>query len=903
MPGAPKKAAKGRLDKYYYLAKEQGLRSRAAFKLVQLEKKYQFLDKATGVLDLCAAPGGWMQIARKTAKPGTPILGIDLDAIKPIPGCVGIVGDITTQKARADIKAELKGKPCNVVLHDGAPNVGLNWTQDAFTQNELVLHSLKLAIDVLSKGGVFVTKIFRSKDYNSLLWIFKQLFSKVEATKPPASRDTSAEIFVVCRDYLAPKKIDPKLLDFRYVFKEFEDKSKLPSVFSKDHSKKAPREGYDTESNPTLYQRVSAFDFVKSNDAVRLLGEFNEIEFRDDKSKEIFGFKCTTDEIKALCADLRVCSKGDYRNILRWKDRVNTMLEELYPKKKKELDDEDDDDEEERDEKEIEIEEMEELEGTLTTAEKKERREKRKKLERRRKLQAKIDLKMVLPGDEVEQEEIDLFALNKIKTDMLDEIAETEVPDFDIADEIRQKKEEKERLAIDAYLERSVNEAINDNTTESRINRMEEELDIWYASAEAKKANPRIIDRRGKKIKNMSDPELDMTLLDSYKKMKEERTQTSNYVPNVSGEVMVEADEEYPMREESEGEEDLSGRESEGEYEEDEEEGDYDDPEFVEQKFKEANKAKNKLLVGEDDGSVDLLTKRSIAWYSQDMFQGLDEENEEEELEKLERSNKQNKNKNKNKNKKRKSRDDDSDEEELIVGQMNRKEEAAKTRAKESRKKGKTEDDEGFEEVPIGFESKLEEEEDYGSDIDPEDQEKAMMLATMLKRDKKLKDELVDGLYNRFAWDDNADDLPMWFQHEEKPHNTPALPITKEIAQEIKDKLKELHARPIKKVAEARARKKMRATRKMEKAKAKAEVIASNADMSNADKSRAIEQLYRKNMKDLNKKKNFNYIVASKGRGATGQPVGKGKGPNRVVDTRLKKDKRAQKKLASKKRK
>eukprot|EP01117_Protostelium_nocturnum_P011071 TRINITY_DN4017_c0_g1_i4.p1 TRINITY_DN4017_c0_g1~~TRINITY_DN4017_c0_g1_i4.p1 ORF type:complete len:616 (+),score=284.03 TRINITY_DN4017_c0_g1_i4:1086-2933(+) len=615
------------------------------------------------------------------------------------------------------------------------------------------------------------------------------------------------------------------------------------------------------------------------------------------------------------------------------------MLEELYPKKKKELDDEDDDDEEERDEKEIEIEEMEELEGTLTTAEKKERREKRKKLERRRKLQAKIDLKMVLPGDEVEQEEIDLFALNKIKTDMLDEIAETEVPDFDIADEIRQKKEEKERLAIDAYLERSVNEAINDNTTESRINRMEEELDIWYASAEAKKANPRIIDRRGKKIKNMSDPELDMTLLDSYKKMKEERTQTSNYVPNVSGEVMVEADEEYPMREESEGEEDLSGRESEGEYEEDEEEGDYDDPEFVEQKFKEANKAKNKLLVGEDDGSVDLLTKRSIAWYSQDMFQGLDEENEEEELEKLERSNKQNKNKNKNKNKKRKSRDDDSDEEELIVGQklersnkqnknknknknkkrksrdddsdeeelivgqMNRKEEAAKTRAKESRKKGKTEDDEGFEEVPIGFESKLEEEEDYGSDIDPEDQEKAMMLATMLKRDKKLKDELVDGLYNRFAWDDNADDLPMWFQHEEKPHNTPALPITKEIAQEIKDKLKELHARPIKKVAEARARKKMRATRKMEKAKAKAEVIASNADMSNADKSRAIEQLYRKNMKDLNKKKNFNYIVASKGRGATGQPVGKGKGPNRVVDTRLKKDKRAQKKLASKKRK
>lgn len=331
------KQGKNRLDKFYKLAKEQGFRSRAAYKLIQLNRKYSFLDQARGVIDLCAAPGGWMQVAGRAVPSGSIVVGVDLVPIKPIPRCVSLVQDIRTSECKSELKQELKNTKVDVVLHDGSPNVGQDWRQDAFAQSELVLASLKLATSFLEKKGWFITKLFRSKDYNPLMYIFNQLFEHVEATKPISSRSVSAEIYIICKDYRAPIKIDPKLLDPKHVFMEIEQKaaSTINSVFHPTKDKRK-REGYDED----LYSCCTVDEFLMSDNPIQVLVQHNELKFKDKNYLENASL-----EIKECCKDLKVLNKKDYKLLLKWRKKTRKqfcMDKEEEKKEEKEEEEEED---------------------------------------------------------------------------------------------------------------------------------------------------------------------------------------------------------------------------------------------------------------------------------------------------------------------------------------------------------------------------------------------------------------------------------------------------------------------------------------------------------------------------------------------------------------------------------
>ena len=322
---------KGRLDKWYKLAKEKGYRARASFKLIQLNRKYGFLEKSKVLLDLCAAPGSWCQVAAETMSPNSLIVGVDVAPIKPIPRTITFQSDITTDKCRAMIRQHLKTWKADTVLHDGAPNVGTAWVQDAFSQAELVLQSLKLAAEFLVEGGTFVTKVFRSKDYNALLWVFHQLFSKVEATKPPSSRSVSAEIFVVCKGFKAPKRIDPKFLDPRSVFAELSDPTpnNEAKVFNPE-KKKRKREGYE-EGDYTQFHEAPASEFIQTKDPVAMLGSLNKLSFEQKQNGDIAlaaldKLPETTTEIRHCCDDLKVLGRKDFRMLLKWRLKARDIF-------------------------------------------------------------------------------------------------------------------------------------------------------------------------------------------------------------------------------------------------------------------------------------------------------------------------------------------------------------------------------------------------------------------------------------------------------------------------------------------------------------------------------------------------------------------------------------------------
>jgi len=209
--------------------------------------------------------------------------------------------------------------------------------------------------------------------------------------------------------------------------------------------------------------------------------------------------------------------------------------------------------------------------------------------------------------------------------------------------------------------------------------------------------------------------------------------------------------------------------------------------------------------------------------------------------------------------------------------------------------KKRKKDDGAFEEVA--------QESDLSDDSDA--QAEALAMGTLMLR-KKQKQALIESTYNRFAWDD-PENLPEWFKDDQAMNNRPILPVTKEQVDQFKEKLKAINARPLRKMVEAKARKKMRALKRWERTKSKADAIANSEGGDEGNKLRQIQKLYKKADKTKIKGPPV-YIVAKKGGGSV-TVKGKGKGGQKGgargkvkrVDRRLKKDLRAEKRAAKRK--
>lgn len=185
-------------DFYYYQAKYKGYRSRAAFKLIELDKKFKIFQKGQTVVDLGAAPGGWTQIAAKRVGSKGKVIAIDRAYMPPInqQNVEIITMDIFSDEIFDVLK--LAGN-IDVILSDVAPNVSGNWSKDAATQIMLAYRVLEIARNVLKKEGTLVCKLFQGAEFENFMRDIRGIFDKVKLYKPPASRKKSAEIYVVAK--------------------------------------------------------------------------------------------------------------------------------------------------------------------------------------------------------------------------------------------------------------------------------------------------------------------------------------------------------------------------------------------------------------------------------------------------------------------------------------------------------------------------------------------------------------------------------------------------------------------------------------------------------------------------------------------------------------------------------
>jgi AdoMet-dependent rRNA methyltransferase SPB1 len=682
-------------------------------------------------------------------------------------------------------------------------------------------------------GGTFVSKVFRSKDYNKLMWVFNQLFGRVEATKPSSSRNVSAEIFVVCRDFLAPKKIDPRILDPAYVFKEIDDmvvddgddskktKEKQGAVINNifhPEKKRRHRDGYE-DGDYTLHSSTPVAEFIESSEYLDILARSTCLSFdeEDDDAQKIAGHPLTTDDIKACCLDLKVIGKKDFKSLIKWREALRIDLG--FAKSRKEI-------QEEKKKAEEEAKAHEDSEGTLeerlaTEAEQAQttaKKAKKKQRERKAKQMLKMRLGMDTPHD------IGM------------EASQLGVGDFEVEDPtvtLSKPQDASEESEADSGSDEDSSSEIeaydSDEEVAMKIGALDDEMEGLFTE---------YLSRKSKK-----DP--------------------AQVVKKVKEGAAKDFEEWYGMEYEKELDEQAG------------EEGSGSDSESGSDPYQDSSSDEESLEEKDTNTTAKLSTKAKL-FFDNPVFKSLQKDESQSEKSLFGKD----------------MLDDDSSDDEQVF--RNAKEKARKNKRKRKDEE-ETEANKEFEVVP------LEEPASDGDDNYAIETAQEYTIAQQMIRSAGKRDA-IDGAYNRYSFNDP--DLPSWFLMDENRHNKPTLPVTKQAVEIMRQRQMALNARPIRKVAEAKFRKKTRALRRIEKTMKKAESLNDEEDLSEKSKLTKIATMMNKAKKDASKEREKPKLVVAKGmnRGQKGRPKGV-KGRYKMVDPRMKKELRADKRAAKKSKK
>lgn len=190
-----------RRDPYVQSAKRAGFRSRAAYKLEQIDDRDRIFKPGQVVVDLGASPGGWSQVAAARVAPGGRVLAVDKLPMEPLAGVEFLQGDFLAPGFDEALKTALGGARAGVVMSDLAPNISGIRDADQARALELALHALSFADTVLGPTGTFLVKAFQGNEVDELVSALRQKFDKVAFRKPGASRDKSSEVYLLARGY------------------------------------------------------------------------------------------------------------------------------------------------------------------------------------------------------------------------------------------------------------------------------------------------------------------------------------------------------------------------------------------------------------------------------------------------------------------------------------------------------------------------------------------------------------------------------------------------------------------------------------------------------------------------------------------------------------------------------